>query len=442
MVKSLILEKRYTELKKLLDTLNSVDVASILGDMISEELIIVFRLLDKDIAAEVFSHLDSEDKEYLLENITEGEIEDVLSCLYLDDVVDLVEEMPANIVKRILKNTSRSRRNSINRLLKYPEDSAGSLMTVEYLVLNKEMSLEEAIKKVKACGRESITINTCFIVDETRRLEGIITLSEMILGKDVEILKDIMDKKPIKVSTIDDREDVIKTFKSYDLNIVPVVDGEDRLVGIITVDDIIDALEEENTEDIQKMNALEPLEEEYKKSGIIYLAKHRIVWLFVLMISATLTGRVIGRYEDVLESTVILAAFIPMLMDTGGNAGAQASSLIIRGLALGELRKKDVLHIIYKEVRVGFLVGVSLATANFLRLVYFEGIDKMTSLVVCSTLVITVVLAKTIGGTLPILAKLLKVDPAIMAAPLITTIVDTISLIIYFYLATTFLSLG
>lgn len=441
MVKKLLAEKKYLELKEHLKEMNSPDIANMLEEMEKEELLIAFRLLEKDRAADVFSYMESERQQYLVENIREGEVENVINSLFLDDIVDFLEEMPANLVKRVLKLTPSDRRRKINKLLKYPEDSAGSLMTVEFMVLKKYMTVREALEAIRSKGGGSVSINTCFITDKTRKLEGVLSLKDIVLAREEEIIGEIMENSPVTVTTVDDQEDVIKTFKKYDLDLVPVVDKEEKIVGVITVDDVIDALEDENTEDIQKMNALEPMETEYKKSGVVSLAKHRIVWLFVLMISATLTGRVIGRYEDVLESAVILAAFIPMLMDTGGNAGAQASSLIIRGLALGEIEKKDWAGIVFKEMRVGLMVGVGLAGANFMRLVFFEKVDTAVAMVVCSTLVFTVVTAKTIGGTLPIIAKTLKVDPAIMAAPLITTIVDTISLMIYFYFATTFLNL-
>ncbi len=441
MVKRLLDERRFLELKDHLKEMNSPDIANMLEEMDKEDLLIVFRLLEKDRAADVFSYMEVERQQYLVENIREGEVENVINSLFLDDIVDFLEEMPANVVKRVLKLTPTERRSNINKLLKYPEDSAGSLMTVEFMVLKKSMTVREALDVIRSVGRESISINTCFITDKTKKLEGVLSLKDIVLAKEDEVVGDLMERSPVTVKTIDDQEDVIKAFKKYELDLVAVVDVEEKMVGVITVDDVIDALEEENTEDIQKMNAMEPMETEYKKTGIFSLAKHRIVWLFVLMISATLTGRVIGRYEEVLENAVILAAFIPMLMDTGGNAGSQASSLIIRGLALGEIEKRDLPGIIFKEMRVGILVGLGLATANFLRLAFFEKIDPMVAMVVCSTLVFTVTTAKTIGGTLPIIAKTLKLDPAIMAAPLITTIVDTISLLIYFYFATTFLKL-
>jgi len=441
MVKKLLDEKKFLELKEHLKEMNSPDIANMLDEMTEENFIIAFRLLDKDRAADVFSYMEIERQQYLIENIKVGEIENVINSLFLDDAVDFLEEMPANIVKRVLKVIPPERRSKINKLLKYPDDSAGSLMTVEFMSLKKGMTVKEALQVIRSTGEDSVSINICFITDKTRKLEGTLSLRDIVLAREDEIIEELMEKSPVTVQTVDDQEDVIKTFKKYDLDLIAVVDKEEKIVGVITVDDVIDALEEENTEDIQKMNALEPMETEYKKTGVFTLARHRIVWLFVLMISATFTGRVIGRYENVLESAVILATFIPMLMDTGGNAGAQSSSLIIRGLALGEIEKKDWYKIVFKEMRVGVLVGFGLATANFIRLAFFEKVDPMVALAVCSTLVFTVTTAKTMGGLLPVIAKTLKLDPAMMAAPLITTIVDTISLMIYFFFATKFLNL-
>lgn len=441
MVKKLINDKKFIELKEKLKKMNSVDIAFFIEELDQKEFLIVFRLLDKELAADVFSYMEVETQQYLLENIREGELENVINSLFLDDVVDLLEEMPANVVKKMLHFTPIDRRSKINKLLKYPEDSAGTLMTVEFMILKKSMTVEEALQEIRLTGEDSVSLNTCFITDKKGKLEGVVSLRDIVLAEEKQRIIDLMENSPVIIKTEDDQEDVIKVFKKYDLDLVAVVDKEEKIVGVITVDDVIDVLEEENTEDIQKMNALEPLEDEYKKTGIFTLAKHRIVWLFVLMISATLTGRVIGRYENVLGSAVVLATFIPMLMGTGGNAGAQVSSLIIRGLALGEITKKDWLLIVLKEMRVGFCVGVGLAVVNFVRLLIFEKVDTMVALTVSSTLIFVVITAKTIGGLLPIIAKSLRLDPAIMAAPLITTIVDTLSLMIYFYLAGIFLNI-
>lgn len=441
MVKKLINDKKFLELKEKLKEINSADIAFFIEELDQEEFLIAFRLLDKELAADVFSYMEVETQQFLVENIREGELENVINSLYLDDVVDLLEEIPADIVKKILRLTPLDRRGKINKLLNYSEDSAGSLMTVEFMVLKKHMTVEEALEEIRLTGEESVSLNTCFITDKKGKLEGVLSLRDIVLAGEKQIIEDLMENYPVTIKTEDDQEDVIKVFKKYDLDLIAVVDKEDKIVGVITVDDVIDALEEENTEDIQKMNALEPLEAEYKKTSILTLAKHRIVWLFVLMISATLTGRVIGRYENVLESVVVLATFIPMLMGTGGNAGAQVSSLIIRGLALGEITKKDWLLIVLKEMGVGLCVGLGLAVVNFARLLIFEKVDTMVALTVSSTLIFVVITAKTIGGLLPIVAKSLRLDPAIMAAPLITTIVDTISLMIYFYLAGIFLNI-
>ena len=348
----------------------------------------------------------------------------------------------ANVVKKVLKNTDEHLRKQINQLLNYPEDSAGTIMTIEYVDLKKEMSVNEAIDHIKKTGVDKETINTCYVIDANRKLEGVISIRKLILSDGSSLIKDIFTKDAISVKTMDDQEIAAQLFKKYDLISMPVVDNENRLVGIITVDDIVDIIERENTEDIQKMAAMEPSDELYLKTGVFKLAKHRVVWLLVLMVSATLTGNIIKKYEDVLQTIVILASFIPMLMDTGGNAGSQSSSLIIRGLALGEIGIKDAFKVLWKEFRVSIVVGVTLAFVNFLRIFYLEKVDFAIAITVCVTTLLTVVLAKVVGGLLPIAAKMLKVDPAIMAGPLITTIVDTFALIIYFSIATLLLGLG
>jgi len=353
----------------------------------------------------------------------------------LDDAVDFIEEMPANIVKKVLKNTDEDLRKLINQLLNYPDYSAGSIMTVEYVDLKKEMTVKEAIGHIKKTGVDKETINTCYVIGKNRTLEGVVSIRKLILSADDQIIKDILNDDVISIKTTDDQENTAQLFKKYDLSAMPVVDNENRLVGIITVDDIVDIIEQENTEDLQKMAAMQPSEEEYLKTGVFELAKHRITWLLILMLSATFTGNIIKRFEDVLQSVVVLTAFIPMLMDTGGNAGSQSSTLIIRGLALGEISMSDALKVFWKELRVSMVVGLILAFVNFLRIFYLEGVGAMVSLTVCITLFMTVVLAKVVGGLLPIAAKSVKLDPAIMASPLITTIVDAFSLIIYFKMA-------
>ena len=414
---------------------NVVDIADFFDTIQGNDLIILFRILPKNIAAEVFSYMNPEGQQYIVEIMSDNEIEGMLPNIYMDDIVDFIEEMPANVVKKILKNASPDRRNLINRLLSYPEFSAGSIMTTEFVDLKKELTVNQAIDRIRQIGFDRETINTMYVIDDNRKLEGIIEIRKLLLTDENEIIGSLMDINYVYIQTTDDQEDVAALFKKYGYLSMPVVDNEHRLVGIITVDDILDVIEEENEEDFAKMNALAPSDEEYLTSSVIELAKKRIYWLLFLMISATFTGIIIRRYEDVLNSVVVLASFIPMLMDTGGNAGSQASTLIIRGLALGELRLKDFSKIIWKEFRISLLVGIILASINFLRLYFLEKMSLNVSLTVCISMLLIVILAKVIGGVLPLLAKRLKMDPAIMAGPLITTIVDTFALVIYFKIA-------
>ncbi len=437
----LINASKVQDIRSELLEMNIVDIARVLEEVDRHQLVRFFRILPKDIAAGVFSYIPVELQQHLVESITDKEIKGIIDELYLDDAVDFLEEMPANIVKKVLKNTDEDLRKLINQFLNYPEYSAGSLMTIEYVDLKKEMTVKEAIQHIKRTGVDRETINTCYVINNNRKLEGVISIRKLILSDETEIIKDILNDDVISIKTTDDQENIAQLFKKYDLTAMPVVDNENRLVGIITVDDIVDIIEQENTEDLQKMAAMQPSEEEYLKTGVFKLAGHRITWLLVLMISATFTGNIIKRFEDVLQSVVILTAFIPMLMDTGGNAGSQSSTLIIRGLALGEIEMKDVFKVIWKELRVSIVVGLTLAVVNFLRIYYLENVDVMVSLTVCLTLFMTVVLAKVVGGLLPIAAKSVKLDPAIMASPLITTIVDAFALVIYFRMATLFIGL-
>lgn len=434
-------ENKAYEIRSELLSMNIVDIAHVLEEVDKHQLVRLFRILPKDMAAGVFSYFSPETQLHIVEAITDNEIKTIIDELFLDDAVDFIEEMPANLVKKVLKNTDENLRKQINQFLNYPEDSAGTIMTIEYVDLKKEMSVKEAIEHIKKIGIDKETINTCYVIDANRKLEGVISIRKLILSDESYLVEDIFTKDVISVKTMDDQEFAAQLFKKYDLMSMPVVDNENRLVGIITVDDIVDIIEQENTEDIQRMAAMEPSDEEYLKSGVFKLAKHRIVWLLVLMISATLTGNIIKKYDDVLQSIVILASFIPMLMDTGGNAGSQSSSLIIRGLALGEIRIKDALRVLWKEFRVSIVVGSALSFVNFLRIYYLEKVDFTIALTVCITTLLTVVLAKVVGGLLPIGAKVLKMDPAIMASPLITTIVDTFALVIYFSIATLLLGL-
>ena len=414
---------------------NVVDIADFFDTIEGNDLILLFRILPKDLAAEVFSYMNTEEQQHIVEIMSDKEIENMLPNIYMDDIVDFIEEMPAIVVKKVLNNASPDRRTLINRLLSYPEFSAGSIMTTEFVDLKKELTVKQAIDRIRQIGFDRETINTMYVINDNRVLEGIIEIRKLLLADENAIVGSLMDVNYVYIKTTDDQEDVAALFKKYGYLSMPVVDNEHRLVGIITVDDILDVIEEENEEDFAKMNALAPSDEEYLSSSVVDLAKKRIYWLLFLMISATFTGIIIRRYEEVLNSVVILASFIPMLMDTGGNAGSQASTLIIRGLALGELQLRDFAKIIWKEFRISLLVGIILASINFLRLYYFEKISINVSLTVCLSMLLIVILAKVMGGLLPILAKRLKIDPAIMAGPLITTVVDTFALIIYFKIA-------
>ena len=421
--------------------MNVVDIATLLEDVDRDDLVILFRILPKDTAAEVFSYLTKVDRAHIIESLTDKEISGIIDKLFMDDTVDFIEEMPANIVKKVLKNTDDDTRKMINSLLSYPDDSAGSIMTTEFVDIKKEMTVMDAIAHIRKTGVDKETIDTLYVIDSNRKLEGIVPIRKILLSDENLLIEDIMDTSFVYIYTLDDQEDVASMFKKYDYFSMPVTDSENRLVGIITIDDILDIIEEENEEDFAKMNALAPSDEEYLDSSVYSLAKQRIMWLLILMISATFTGIIIRQYESVLSSVVILASFIPMLMDTGGNSGSQSSTLIIRGLALGELEITDYPKIIWKEFRVSILVGLVLAFINFLRIYLLERVDFIVSLTVCISLFATVVLAKVVGGMLPLIAKKFKLDPAIMAAPLVTTIVDTFALMVYFSTATLLMGL-
>ncbi len=415
--------------------MNVVDIAQLLEQLDEDNTLMVFRLLPKDIAAEVFSYMSYEEQQFIIESITDREIKFIIDELFLDDTIGLIEEMPANVVKKILKNANENTRKHINLLLKYPENSAGSIMTIEFVDLKKEMTVKEALERIRKTGVDKETIDVCYVIDNNRKLEGIVPLRKLILSDENIKVSDIMDSNVISVNTHVDQEEIAALFKKYDLVAMPVVDNENRLVGIITIDDIVDVIEKENTEDFHKMAAIVPYEDEYLKTGVLRLAKNRILWLLILMISAMFTGRIILKYEALLQSCIALTAFIPMLMDTGGNAGSQAATLIIRGLALGEIKINDTLKIVWKEFRVAIIVGLVLSAVNFLRIYFLENADALVALTVSLSLFITVIMAKVIGCMLPIVAKRLKIDPAIMASPLITTIVDAMSLSAYFSIA-------
>ena len=435
----LLEQNKLAELKEILINENPIDIAEVFEEFPKEKYLIIFKLLPKDFSSEVFSYLSPEKQQEVIENITDDEIKFIVEDMYLDDTVDFIEEMPANIVDKILKNTSSDKRKLINQMLKYPENSAGSVMTVEYISFKDNYTVKQAIEYYRKVAIDKEETDICFVTDTKKKLVGIISLKTLILSKDDSYIQDEMDTNFVSVLTLDDQEEIAALFRKYDLTTMPVVDHEDRLVGVITVDDIVDVIDQENTEDIQKMAAMNPSDEEYLKESVISLAKHRILWLLVLMISATFTGMVIKKYEEVLQSAVYLAVFIPMLMDTGGNAGSQSATLVIRGIALEEIEFSDIFKVIWKEFRVSVLVGFILSAVNFVRIYYFTKSGLETSLVVAISMFLTVIMAKVIGGVLPLIAKSLKIDPAIMASPLITTIVDTAALIIYFQLSVIFL---
>ncbi len=439
--KELIESKKYLQARNELVEMNIVDIAQILEELDREKLLIIFRILPKEIAAGVFSHISIELQQYIIESITDKETTSIVEKLYLDDAVDFLEEMPSNVVKKVLKNTDEETRKLINQFLNYPEDSAGSIMTIEFVDLKKHMTVGDALAHIKKTGVDKETINNCFVIDEVRKLEGVVSIRKLILSEPDEIIDDIMNTDILFANTLDDQEKIAMLFKKYDLTTLPIVDNENRLVGIVTIDDIVDIIDEENTEDLHKMAAIQPLEDEYLKTNAFILAKHRIAWLLVLMVSATFTGALIKRYENVLQTVVILAASIPMLMDTGGNSGSQSSTLIIRGMALGEISTSDAIKVLIKETKVGIIAGFALATVNFLRMIYFENLESLIAFTISLTLFFTVIIAKLVGGLLPIAAKKVRLDPAIMAGPLITTVVDVLALAIYFGLATRLLNI-
>ncbi len=440
-IKELLATRQYTSLRQKLADMNEADVAALLEQLEEDDMLKVFRILPKDLAADVFSYMEVEHQQLIITSLSERDAASIIDNLMADDATDLLEEMPANIVKKLLANVSPEMRRDVNHLLRYPEDSAGSIMTVEYVDLKENLTVEEAIARIRKVGVDSETINICYVLDAQRKLLGTVALRYLLLSEPDEVIGDIMHENVIAIHTLMDQEEVARQFKKYDFTSMPVVDNENRLVGIITVDDIVDIMEEEATEDIEKMAAIVPSDKPYMKTGIFETFKKRIPWLLLLMVSATFTGQIIGRYEDALSACAVLTMFIPMLMDTGGNAGGQASVSIIRGLSLGEIRYRDTLAIVWKEIRVALLCGVTLAAANFVKLMLLDRVGITVAIVVCLTLVVAVLIAKLIGCTLPILAKRLGFDPAVMASPFITTIVDALSLMIYFQFASHILHL-
>ena len=429
-------KKQYVKMREWMSELNVADIAVMIEELEEEEMLKVFRILPKDMAADIFSYLPIEVEQYIITSLSEREAARIIDNLMADDAADFLEEMPANIVKKLLINASPETRRDINHLLRYPEDSAGSIMTVEYVDLKENMTVEDAIQRIRQIGVDSETINICYVLDQKRTLVGTVALRYLLISPSDAVIGDIMHENVIYLNTLMDQEEVARQFQKYDFTSMPVADNEGRLVGIITVDDVVDILQEEATEDIEKMAAIVPSDKPYMKTGVFETWKKRIPWLLLLMISATFTGSIITSFEDALSVFPILTAFIPMLMDTGGNAGGQASVTIIRGLSLNEIGYSDVPKILWKELRVAFICGLTLSAAYFVKLMLFDRVGLGVAMVVCLTLIAAVSIAKMIGCSLPVLAKRLGFDPAVMASPFITTIVDALSLVIYFAIAT------
>ena len=438
---TLVKTKQFRALRTQLDEMNEVDIAEFLDELEPDQQVLVFRLLPKDVAADVFTYLeDSEDQEKIINALSDKELREVLDELYLDDTVDIIEDMPANMVSRILRNTDASTRSQINQLLKYPEDSAGSIMTTEFIYLHPDATVEESFARIRKVGLDKETVYTCYVT-RNRVLEGVVTVKTLLLSDYETRIGDIMETNVISVGTHEDKEDVAQMFSKYDLTALPVVDGENRLVGIVTVDDAMDVMEEEATEDIEKMAAILPTDKPYFQIGVVETWKHRIPWLLLLMISATFTGTILGFFEEALAANAALTLFIPMLMDTGGNSGGQASVTVIRAMSLGDVEFSDCFRVLWKELRVALLCSVTLGAVVFLKVILLDRKSIAVALVVALTIMVTIVVAKLVGCTLPMLAKKIGFDPAVMASPFITTIVDALSLLIYFTIATHILGL-
>ena len=441
-IEELIQRKRYAQLRDLLVPLEAADIASLCGELDEERLPLVFRLLPKELAAEVFVELDSDEQEMLIRGFSNTELKEVLDELYLDDTVDIVEEMPANVVKRILQHSDPETRKSINEILKYPDDSAGSIMTTEFVDLKATMTVEDALKRIRRTGPDKETINICYVIDEGRHLIGVLSIRTLLLAEEDDVIGDIMERNFISVQTLDDQETTAQALSKYDFLALPVVDTENRLVGIVTVDDAMDVIEEETTEDFEKMAAMLPSDKPYLKAGIFATWRARLPWLMILMLSATFTGMILNHYESALAACLVLNSYIPMLSGTGGNSGTQASVAVIRALSLDEVDFSDILKVLWKELRVSLLCGSCLAAANFVKMQLVDrlllgnaAVTPVVCLVVCLTIMFVVVFAKCVGCSLPLLAEKIGLDPAVMASPFITTIVDATSLLIYFRFA-------
>lgn len=443
---ALLASGRKAELRGALNVLNEVDIAEYLENLDNEKMLVVFRLLPKDISAEVFSYMDNEQRTRIMEAMDDSEAIKLIDDMFIDDAVDFLEELPAGVVKRMLQGCDEKKRQLINQFLRYPENSAGSIMTIEYMEFRLGTSVGQAMAEIRRTGVDKETINTLYIIDESRKLLGTVGLRKLILSNDDRMVDELMNTQAIFVHTTDDQEVVADTVRKYDLLSIPVVDHEDRLVGIITVDDIVDVIEEENTEDFEKMAAMLPSDDEYLKTSVFDMAKNRLPWLVFMMLMATFTGMIVTYFEDVLSSAqgigVVLTASIPLLMGTGGNCGSQASTLAIRGLALGEIELKDIFHVLWKEVRVALMLGLILAVLNYARMLLLTEATQMVAITVSLAMFVTVIIAKALGCTLPLLAKAVHLDPALMASPIITTLVDAASLTVLFTIATKMLKIG
>ena len=444
-IKKLLEEKKFNTLRDILVTMKPYDIAAVFEELQDEKTPILFRILPKELAAETFVEMDEDTQEFLIHGFSDSELKEIVNELFVDDAVDIIEEMPANVVKRILRQADKDMRREINELLKYPEDSAGSIMTTEFIVLRPDMTAEMAIKRIRRTGVDKETIYTCYVTDENNRLIGITTVKDLLLAEDDDTVKDMMEENVISVHTLDDQEQVAQLFSNYDFLALPVVDNEQRLVGIVTIDDAIDVIREEATEDFEKMAAVLPSDKPYMKTSVWGIYKKRVPWLLILMLSATFTSTIISSFDGMHASEIILSSFIPMITGSGGNAGSQASVSVIRALSLGEIEFKSMFVVLWKELRVAFFCGLTLAVANFVKLMIFDlrGHDNalFIALVVSLTLVGTIIMAKLVGASLPLLSSKIGLDPAVMANPLITTVCDSLSLLIYFGIASMILQL-
>jgi len=437
-----LLENRaLRELKALLSEANEVDVAEFMAELPPDKTVLVFRMLPKEMASDVFANLEPDDQQVIISAATDREVSELVEEMYVDDAVDMLEELPANVVKRVLKTARPDTRQVINQFLNYPDNSVGSIMTAEFIDLKKTMTVGQAITRIRRSGDESESIYTCYVTDDRRVLEGVVTLRELLLARDDQPVAELMSTDPIAARTTQDQEEAVQQIMRYDFISLPVVDQEGRLVGVVTVDDVMDVMEEEATEDIEKMAAILPSDKPYFQTGVVETWKHRIPWLLLLMVSATFTGTILGIFENALAANAALTLFIPMLMDTGGNSGSQASVTIIRAMSIGDVEFRDILRVLWKELRVAVLCAATLGAVVFAKVIVLDRKGTMVAAVVALTIFLTIVIAKLVGCTLPMMAKKLGFDPAVMASPFITTVVDALSLLVYFAVATQLLNL-